>query len=220
MPTIHGMAKVKEGIVLGGISGRAGNAVFAQTPNGTVLRERPLVNDPRSPRQQANRQNLARIGDAWRNLTLAQAESWADYANREAGSSSSNRARPNLIFTALSLKFLQMNPGAELPLDPPDSPFMGDAVRFSVSAVGGSVELTPDRSNSDGVVTEVLLQPLLSAHRRTYLSRYRSAGFVTFKGGVPEQFGVDSRFCAVAVRFVCAPTGQSTALVELGKFGV
>ena len=84
----------------------------------------------------------------------------------------------------------------------------------------GAIEVVADRANAPGVVTEVLLQPLLSVHRRTYLSRYRTAGFFAFEAGVPIVIPTSARVCAVAVRFVCEATGQAGAVMELGIVGV
>lgn len=253
------MAKVKEGVVLSGLSGRAGNAVFVSTAAGTVLRDRPLVNNPNTPLQQASRNNMARVGEVWKNMTLAQAQAWRNYALLEAGLSSDARVQPNLVFTRLAMKFLQMHPGAAIPVAPPATIFPGDAVRFICSSSGfgvrsseipvrssefgvrnplptpnsklrtrvtpnsqlgtGGIEILADRDNAPGVVTEVLLQPLLSVHRRTYLSRYRTAGFFAFQAAVPVVIPTDASVCAVAVRFVCAGTGQAMGLTELGVVG-
>ncbi|MCC7102713.1 MAG: hypothetical protein IT206_06515 [Fimbriimonadaceae bacterium] len=241
MPTIRDMAKVKEGVVLSGLSGRAGNAVFVNTPSGTVLRDRPLVNDPNTPLQQATRINMARVGEVWKNLSLAQAAAWRNYALLEAGMSSGKSVPPNLVFTRLAMKFLQMHPGAPIPVVPPATIFPGDAVRFTVAfglvRVGsggsvchsvqssefglrtGAIEILADRDNAPGVVTEVLLQPLQSVHRRTYLSRYRTAGFFAFEAGVPVFVPTSASVVAVAVRFVCAATGQALSITELGIVG-
>lgn len=190
--------------------------MFVQTAYGTVLRDRPFVNNPNTPLQQATRHNLARVGATWRGMNLAQAAAWREFATREPGAIRDGRVQPNLLFTRLAMKFLQVHPDGVLPLEPPASLFPGDAVRFQISLVGGRASLLADRDNAPGVVTEVLIQPLASVHRRTYAARYRTAGFFAFRAGVPVSVEFEGHVCAVAVRFVCAATGQATGLMELG----
>ena len=78
------------------------------------------------------------------------------------------------------------------------------------------VAFSSSGANAPGVVTELLVQPLLSRHRRTYLEKYRHAAYVAFAAG--EVVGVDTPkgWVALAYRFVNAETGQTTALAELG----
>jgi hypothetical protein len=90
-------------------------------------------------------------------------------------------------------------------------------VRASLSASSGAVVLTIERGNSPGVVTEVLLQPLASIHRATYLEKYRSKGFSPWVAGGSVSVPVRPGVYAVAIRVVEAATGQSGAILELGR---
>ena len=82
---------------------------------------------------------------------------------------------------------------------------------------GAGVAFSASSANATGVLTELLLQPLASGHRRTYLERYRTRAFAAFADDaravtVPCPKG----WVAAAVRFVEAATGRTTALVEIG----
>mgnify|MGYP000933781293 CR=1 FL=1 len=210
------MAKVKAGVVLGGLSGRAGNAVFAQTAAGTVLRDRPFVNNPRTPAQTEARARLAAVSRAWKGLDVAQATAWRDFAAQEAGLPAGSRVSAQLVFNRLGAKLLQANPGGTPPTMPPANAFPGDAVRFTCAGAPGAVEVTADLANAAGVVTEVLLQRLPSIHCRTYRERYRTAVFHRFAAGETLTLEVRPGAVAVATRFVDAVTGQATELIEWG----
>ena len=71
-------------------------------------------------------------------------------------------------------------------------------------------------ANAAGVVTELLVQPLASRHRRTYLERYRHAAYVRFEGAETVAVPAPEGWTALAYRFVNAETGQVTAIAELG----
>lgn len=196
-------------MIAAGISGRAGNAVFVATAQGTILRDRPIVRDDPSPAQQAVRDRLSQVSRAWRAMTPAQAQLWRNYALELGEPNAQN------VFNRLGTKVLQVSPGGSLPLAPPTSPFPGDAVRVQVTGEPGAVRVQPLRANAPGVVTEILVQSLPSVHCRTYLSKYRTAQFVAFGAAavsVPLRRGV----WALATRFVDAATGQSTEILEVG----
>lgn len=171
--------------------------------------DRPFVNDPQTPAKLEQRARMAQCARAWKAMSLAQAQAWRDFAAARGG-------KPQLLFQALGCKVLQVNPSAALPLLPPETEFPGDAVRFSVSSGTGGVVVTADRANAPGVVTEVLLQMLPSVHCRTYLSRYRSAGFHACSAGEARTYSASPGVYALATRFIYTPTGQSTALIKWG----
>ena len=128
--------------------------------------------------------------------------------------------------------------GALPPESPPARPFFGDVIEVVVEPSreadplrGGTTEVpatTASRlgvqtvgfvssgANAAGVVTELLVQPLLSRHRRTYLERYRHAAYVRFEGAETVAVPAPEVWVALAYRFVNAETGQVTAIAELG----
>ena len=79
-----------------------------------------------------------------------------------------------------------------------------------------SIGFAASGANAPGVVTELLVQPLASRHRRTYLEKYRHAAYVAFAEGQAVAVPFAAGWVACAYRFVNAETGQVTALAELG----
>ncbi len=211
------MALVKGTPIIPGLRGSIGNATFVQTPYGTSLRDRTYPRQPDTPGQIAQRGRIVRIGRAWRGMTLAQAEAWRRYAAAQTGQAEWRTASGQHVFTQLANRFLMASPGGTIPLVPPSSPFSGDGVSFSISPQPGGLQITGSQPNAPGVVTEILLQPLASVHRRTYLQRYRSAAFHSFSTS-PLLVESSASVVAVAVRFIRLPTGQSTGLIELGVY--
>lgn len=214
------MALAETSALIPGIRGTLGNVVFVRSPYGTQIRSRPDPADPRTPAQMAARERMRRAGYAWRTMTLEQAQNWRAYAAAQNPDGPNARANAQLLFTRLAVRFLQVNPNAAVPLDPPASPFLGDAVTFSLEPMEGGVRLTADRPNSAGTTTEILVQPLESIHRRTYDSKYRTALFDNFQESLFVEVHSRSVAVAVAVRFLRASTGQATELFELGVVSI
>jgi hypothetical protein len=214
------MAKMREGWALCGLSGKVGEAVFVRTPYGTVVRETPRRNDPRTPGQLAARRRIAQAGEAWLRLTPEQVAAWRAYAVASGPGASRGGAQAQLLFNRLAIKLLQASPEAAIPSLPPATPFPGDGVRFAVSGRPGGIELRSDRANAPGVATEVLAQRLASPHRRTYPERFRSVSFHMFASGEALPIELAPGFWAVASRFVCLATGEATGIVEHGVFTV
>lgn len=215
----EGMAILRLGPLTGSLSGTSGNSVYVRSAYGTILRTRPLRFAEASNAQTETRLRMSRVSTAWRALTIEQAAEWRRYARTLAESQNGPGEQVPVhaqnLFVRLGMKVLQIDPLADVPLEPPSTPFLGDAVLVSVSPIEGALRFTASSPNAEGIVTELLTQRLPSVHCRTYLSRYRSQGFVAFGGeavDVPAPRGV----VAVAYRFVRAGTGQETALAELG----
>lgn len=213
------MAVLKPGVFATSLNGSSANAVFVRTRNGIVVRDRIVPHDPRTPAQIATRQRLQRVGQAWLGLSLAQAQAWRDYAaslqrvDLDTGALIGPRAQT--LFSKLSLKFLQANPTGEIPLTPPDSAFAGDGIGVSSSPSDDGIRFTSTGPNGAGVVTELLVQPLASIHRRAYRDKYRPVAFYAFDGESYEAPLPPGAY-ATAYRFVCAATGQESALFESG----
>ncbi|MCW5940014.1 MAG: hypothetical protein KF884_10150 [Fimbriimonadaceae bacterium] len=204
------MAKVVTAGWMPGLSGSMGNAVFVSTRDGTVVRERPRGRRSFTPAACEARERVRQIGLFWKNMSVAEAEAWRVYAR---GLEPQEPAQQ--LFTRLAVR--AMVAGYPIPASPPEGPFLGDSPKFSLSTLPGRVVVTASGANSAGVVTVVALQRLVSAHRRTYLSRYRSAVVLSLPGPGPVELGVLAGVWAVAARFILGPTGQSTAFAELGR---
>lgn len=215
---ILGMAKVFPSVAAGGLRGTTGNAVFVQSRFGTILRSRPFVsNTPPTPAQAANRRRLAKIGAAWRGMSLEQALAWRIYAEAESVADGSAMALPQLAFTRLAMRYLQVNPDGPIPLAPPTTAFPGDSVRVQLAASPGLLRVTGLSANAPGVVTELLIQKLASVHRRTYERKFVAADYLHFSAGQSVNIPALPGIWAVATRFTLAATGQTTPLLEVGR---
>ncbi len=221
------MAKAVTSPIATGLSGKAGNVVFARTRSGVVVRPRSAPRDARTPAQMASRARMARVVQAWRELTRAQAAQWHAYAAQQVRTdlTTGTAWRPTglAVFNALSLKFAQANPAAPIPTTPPARPFLGDALTVAAQAAPGGVRFTASGPSTPGVLVELLLQPLRFAHQSPKARGFRSQALVAFTEGALEAFvAAPPGWTMPACRFVCAATGQDTELarleaVEVGK---
>ncbi len=204
------MARTDVSFLAPGLRGKLGGVVFVRADCGSVLRERVVGRDPRSPAQQAQRDRVRRVGRAWRDLDPGRVAAWRDYA---LGLGPGVQA--HAVFSSLGVRALLAGAPA-VPLDPPGAPFLGDSVRLEAAGGPGRVEVAGSAANGQGVVTELLLQRLESANRRTYLSRYRSARVLALPGPGTVELPARPGWWAVGARFLFAQTGQATAIAELG----
>lgn len=209
-----GMAIVRTSAFVTGIRGSAGNVTYVETPFGTSIRDRVIPRDPRTPAQAAARERMTLAARAWKSLTLAEARAWREYAAALDQQPPWRPAKAQTRFVELAIRFLQVNPQGTIPRLPPATPFAGDGLVVSVEGLTGAVRFAASQPNSPDVTTELLVQRLVSVHRRTYLERYRTQGFHAF--GPPAELPLRSGLYACAVRFVRVSTGQATGLVELG----
>lgn len=202
------------------LRGRAGSAVFSMTANGLTMRPYTVPADPRTPAQMASRARLSRVSQLWKTLTAAQHRAWRDYAATVTRFHSYGgppyHPAPHTLFIALGSKFLQVNSDGDLPLLPPAYPFFGDTIRVSASGEPGAVVFTATGPNADGIVTELLLQPLPSTGREPKATLYRAESFVSFApGSLTASVPVAPDPYAPAYRFVNSLTGQEADRVDL-----
>lgn len=219
------MATLRTSAFVGDLSGKTGNAVFVRTKFGTVLRERPRSGGDPSPAQRSVRARMRQACAAYRALSVPQIEAWRAYAWALASTGTSRGGQApksgQQLFIAFATKILQIDPGAQIPADPPAAPFPGDGVRFSVQPILGGVRVTADGPNHPGAATELLVQPLPSLACRTYLSRFRTARFVRFApGALTVDLPCGPGAVAVAARFVEPATGRMMEIVEMGSLAV
>ena len=222
------MAKATWGVPGFGIRGRVGGLEFYPGPDGgTIVRAVPTVRAARTPGQLAGERRIRLVGAAWRDLSLPETEAWVRWADGDG-------RRAYNLFSALGVKRLQMRPDEPVPRLPPTAEFLGDGVVITVSGPlpqpplqkepfgeGAFLTFSASGPNSQGVVTELLTQPLARASRKPRAKEYTSRGFVSFTGGslaVEVPCGVGAWACAF--RFVRGDTGQETAFVPLGTVTV
>ncbi|MCE9559160.1 MAG: hypothetical protein K8R88_09430 [Armatimonadetes bacterium] len=214
------MALIKTASFLDGIGGSTGNTTYIRTRYGTSLRDRTAPRDKKTPAQMEARLRMKLVGIAWRKLTIAQANLWREYASRQSAPALQQPFPANVYFNQLGLKFLQVNPDSPLPLEPPATSFGGDGLTATATAVSGGIQITASQANTPGVVTEILLQPMRTVHRRAYEEKYRTAEFVGFGPSLTTMIPAVPGVYAVAIRFTRAATGQAGGLVELGMLEV
>ena len=214
------MAVIDLSVIAEGMSGRAGSADFANTKNGTIVRPHPKRNNPNTPAQQAACEKMTYVTRLYSTLTPEQIDEWRTYAaDNPRPSKRTGTIRPLSginAFTALTTKFLQIHPGADVPLVPPAVPFPGDAVIVTAEGGEGAIVFTANGANAEGVQTELLLQPLRSSSRLPVQKSYVNKAFVTFAEGLlTASVSVRTGWYAPAVRFVNPYTGEETEIVPL-----
>ncbi len=220
------MAKASAGLLVAGLSGKCGDVVFVRQRDGSVgIRDYKIPRNPNTAAQQKVHANMKRVGAAFRQLTPAQYAAWQEYARskKQTDPRTGIAVVPQVypLYSGLAAKLLQAVPNATLPTVPPTQEFVGDGIRVSAAAVTGNVTFTASAANAANVVTELLLQPLKSAHRTPVLRSYRPAAFFGFTSGqLSKTVTAQTGWYACAVRFVHNGTGQASAIVELGKVQV
>ena len=236
------MATWRGGLLGGELSGRTGNAVLVRTARGTVVGERPTVRVSDSPAAQEARARQRAAAKAWTDLepeAVARWTAWARGIGRQPNNAfatlykvllrldsgalppQSPPARPffgDVIEVGIASpspdgSFGRGSRGERLPEPPPPAP---SSITNQMEEGEPSVGFASSGANAAGVVTELLVQPLASRHRRTYLERYRHAAYVRFEGAETVAVPAPSGWVALAYRFVGAGTGEVTAIAELG----
>lgn len=216
------MATITQGAGFGTISGRAGNAVFARTMGGTVLRERPGYLPPRTTAQDAHAWRMKIVHTLWEALTDEEFEAWQAYALaqmvRNPQTGGLRKPSPYNLFTGLGIKYLQVHGGHAVPTLPPTGRFLGDLLTPTVSGAPEALVLHADGSNAPGVLTELLAQRLVRARNAPKTKSYISQGFYRFENGAPIAVPVPSQWTyACAIRFVEAATGRMTEMYPIGR---
>lgn len=218
------MALAKLSSFMRGLSGRAGNAVYRFTRNGTELADRPIVNNPDTPSQGSVRSAFTKVTRQWKSLTPAQSAAWNAYAeairemNPISGSTTS-RSGFNW-FVGFGTRYLLVNPDQTLaPTSPPATPFNGDALTITVTAETGALRFTASGPNSTKTTTALLVQRLRNANARPSKS-YRTKKHYTFQtGALQTTVPVTPGHYAVGYQYVDTESGQETQATLLGKVG-
>jgi hypothetical protein len=200
--------------------GKAGSLVVSGGRSGLVVKNRLSPRNPQTNPQQAVRAYFAKAAAAFKNLSSAQVQAWQAYAQTivKHNPVSGETYHPTAInaFTALAVKFLQINPAGTIPTTPPAGPFAGDSISLTATAGVGKITFNASGPNTVGVKTELLLQPLASQHRTPQPRAYRSKAIVSLSSLNPSyELTVPAGWYAAAYRFVLTATGQETAIVPL-----
>lgn len=212
---------------LKGVSGKAGNAVYRLTKNGTELSDRPIVNNPQTKAQMDVRAAFSKATKAWKNLTTAQAAAWDAYAltiteTEEVSGVKTHRSGFNW-YTGLSSRFYLVNGlSGTAPTTPPTTPFTGDSLTFTLAAEVGDSSITINASgpNSAGTKTCLLIQKLTSANGKPQKNGYRTKAYVAFAtGSLSAVVPVTPGYYSVAIQYVRTATGQETTTQVIGTAG-
>lgn len=171
--------------------------------------------------------------EAWNKVDAQQFQAWKRYAETirlthpKTGAAYHPTAKN--AFVSLAIKLLQVDPSAEVPLDPPRLSFSGDCIELWVCEASsdffgcgpsGALCLCASAPNQPNVITEVLVQRLKNC-RRSPTQQYRSVGFVQFgPEGLCHEIPLEPGLYSLAYRFVERTTGQMAPKVVLGTYEV
>lgn len=162
---------------------------------------------------------MKQASETWNTLSCAQAAAWNQYGEslirHSAFDGQAYRSTGFNAFVALSVKILQMDPEATLPMSPPQGEFLGDSILLSMGTTSGAIVFTATGANSPGVVTELMLQRMPNIRRKVG-KQYKAEAFVAFTAGslshiLPAEPGA----YAGAYQFVEASTGRVTGILPL-----
>lgn len=217
------MAKVKLSIFATKLSGKAGNVVFNNTKEGTVMRERTTGANPQTAAQVAVRTALTRASRQWATLTTAQVAAWEAYGKRDRETQtvtgkSFNQEGFN-AFVELAAKYYLVNPGpGTAPVNPPTASFFADSVGISVASQAGALVFTATAANSANVKTALMVQPLASKNRQAMKDGFRTKSYVAFAAGaLTASVTVPAGYYACGYQFVNTLTGQVSGIYYINS---
>ncbi|MEI6512663.1 MAG: hypothetical protein WCO51_05230 [bacterium] len=214
------MAKVRYSVNLQDVRGKAGTSVFSKTISGNILRTGCMIKDANSAAQKSVRANFTKAATTFKSLTVQQEAAWQNYAdthvwtNPVSGFTYSPTA--NMVFVMLATKFLQINPNGSVPLLPPFSGFLGDAITLTAVGDFAKVTFTASGVNTTNVKTELMIAKLNSIHCKPEDNQFRTKAFTTFvTGTLTSTVLLPAGVYSPAYRFVNTITGQETAFLVL-----
>jgi hypothetical protein len=113
------------------------SVVVTRSRAGLVTRRKPTFKLQPTPAMQVAIERMNAASAIWNELSHAEALLWGEFARGvklvEKVSMRSYSPQPRNAFMGLTTKFMQVNPGAEVPRVPPATPFQGDSVLLQVS---------------------------------------------------------------------------------------
>lgn len=214
------MARAKLASLWDNASGGLGPYVVAPGKGGLVVRRRPVFRRHKSPDQPGQEARFAAMARVWAELTPEQARAWDLYAGRivKTGRIGGKAYSPSgyNAFTALALVRMRLDPGGPVPFHPPAGSFTGDKVQVTVTPEPGALRFHASGPNRAGIVTELMLQRLVTPRRKP-TTRYKSVAFVSFDAAHGhEDIPVEPGAYACAYRFIERATGRVTVMQTLG----
>jgi len=218
------MGKLALGAAVNQIAGKYGHLSVAQTRGGLVIRSRPRYRRPVSPAMAGAAARMKQASQTWAAISNAEAEAWNAYAAtlRHHNPLTGQAYAPAgfNVFVGLATKVLQITPEAEIPRTPPAQDFLGDQTTLTATSLPAAIRLTASGPNSEGTLTEILLQRMVNI-KRSITKDFKTTAFVAFTTENPtHDFYVQSGAYAIAYRFVDPSTGQATLPQLVGKVEV
>jgi len=215
------MAKATLSAIFQQAKGVLGNEVVTLSRSGIVIRSKPKYRQGARPETAGARARLIQTKDAWYSLSLEQIEAWRDYASTitkhaELTGKTYSPIAYN-VFTALTTRFLQVNPTGTIPLWPPKVDFVSDGVTLEIEPLEeGGVRFIASGPNQPDSTTELMVQKLPS-FRRTPTQFYKSAAFHRFtEDDLIADMPLEPGAYAFCYRFIHAPSGQTGPQLGLG----
>lgn len=209
-------------MLLQDLRGSIGDRVLIRTTAGPAVRGKPRYRYPKNPAVEAGNRRFAQAGTAWNELTLAEVEAWRSYAGSiyRTDEVTGQRYHPTAknAFVGLAVKFLQITPEGVIPRLPPTTGLMPDALDVLVEPIPGGVSFTATGSNSEGILTELLVQRLKNIRCKPG-KVYKSLVFHDF-AGEPLEGPLEPGAYGFAYRFVRPATGQATEYYRIGVLEV
>lgn len=202
------------------LSGTLGNGVWVRSREGSVVRQRVTPANPDTPPQIAARARLTEATRLFKTFTQSQEDQWSQFAETLSSVDpvTGKTTTPTAInaFVKLATKWRMVNPTGSLPTVPPQTPYSGDSLSWTVLASTGKITFTGSGPNSSKTTTEFLVQRLASRVRNPQKKGYRSKGFKTLTAGsLSFDLDVTPGWYAVAIRYVNTDTGQETNVIPL-----
>lgn len=222
------MARARLGFALSDVRGNMNGVVVTKTRAGLAVRGMPKYKYPKLPSVMQGADRLKAVSAVWSGMSLDQSQAWRRYAEsltkRNPITLETYAPTAKNAFIGLATKFLQINPGGEVPVWPPAADFLGDDLALTIldsSMVDGSIKRKDEEGgvtfrasspNTPGVAVEILMQKLLNVHRSP-TKFYKSVLFHTFAAGSLDlTLPLDPGYYAFGWRFVNMETGQMTGL--------
>ena len=214
------MARARTGVVFDSVRGRLDQMVVVQTRSGLGVRRRPVFAKALTPAQREGNERLRQAAALWQDLTLEEVAAWRDYAGtlvrRNPVNGQTYAPAAYNAFTMLTTKFLQVQPEADPPRNPPKGGFLFESPNVQAKPVPGGVLWTALGPTGTDELAELMVQRLPNP-KRLPGNQYVAAAFVPFVEE-PLQFflPLGPAGYSLACRFVRPSTGEQTGL---GIFG-
>ena len=218
------MAKAQVSALLSDLRGSVGGEVIILTRSGLAARRKPRYHYPANPSVQAGNDRMRQATAAWNTLSAAQFEAWCAYAetitHQNSVTGKGYHPAPKNVFVGLSMKFLQVNPGSPVPLNPTIASYLGDSLTVSATAISGGIRFIASGPNGVDSATELMIQPLANARCKP-TKFYKHGTFHAFSvGSLAYDLSLEPGVYALACQFVRPSTGQTAGMRTIGTVEV